>query len=249
MHEPRIVGGDQSRRGLDGEVEQPIETSTGARRMRTSPLPQRLAVHQLHRDEDDVAELCCLVNRDDVGMNELRHRLRFTQHARRPFTLQRARWMQHLHRHASVELRIIGRVDDAHASAPERLEQHEATNLHRRQVTAEQPGSVPGPTADYGRYLISACTGCHGEHLSGGPIPGVPPDWPVAANLTWHESGIEGWTEPDFIAAMRTGRTPNGRMLPADYMPWPFIGRSSDDDLRALYLHLRSLEPREIGGR
>jgi mono/diheme cytochrome c family protein len=114
---------------------------------------------------------------------------------------------------------------------------------------ASPASPVQGPTADYGRYLISACTGCHGEHLSGGPIPGVPPDWPVAANLTWHESGIEDWTEPDFIAAMRTGRTPNGRMLPADYMPWPFIGRSSDDDLRALYLYLRSLEPREIGGR
>jgi mono/diheme cytochrome c family protein len=114
---------------------------------------------------------------------------------------------------------------------------------------ASPASPTPGPTAAYGAYLISACTGCHGEHLSGGPIPGVPPDWPAAANLTAHESGLANWTEADFIEAMRTGRTPSGRTLPSDYMPWPFLGQSSDDDLRALYLHLRSLEPRAFGGR
>lgn len=114
---------------------------------------------------------------------------------------------------------------------------------------ASPASPVPGPTAAYGAYLISACTGCHGEHLSGGPIPGVPPEWPEAANLTFHDGGLARWTESDFIEAMRTGRTPSGRMLPADYMPWPFLGRSSDDDLRALYLHLRSLEPRPFGER
>ena len=39
-------------------------------------------------------------------------------------------------------------------------------------------------TVEFGSYLARACTGCHGQHFSGGPIPGVPPDFPIPANIT-----------------------------------------------------------------
>jgi hypothetical protein len=36
----------------------------------------------------------------------------------------------------------------------------------------------PSPTAAYGSYVGRLCTGCHGEHLSGGRIPGAPSNGP-----------------------------------------------------------------------
>ncbi len=35
-----------------------------------------------------------------------------------------------------------------------------------------------------GEYISKTCIGCHGQGFSGGPIPGAPPAWPAAANLT-----------------------------------------------------------------
>jgi mono/diheme cytochrome c family protein len=60
-------------------------------------------------------------------------------------------------------------------------------------------------TADYGRYLaeIGGCTGCHGPTLSGGPIPGMPPEARPARNIT--PEGIGSWTEQDFFKAVRVG--------------------------------------------
>jgi mono/diheme cytochrome c family protein len=55
-------------------------------------------------------------------------------------------------------------------------------------------------------------------------------------------TGIGSWTEEQFMAAMRTGLRPDGTvMLP--FMPWPSYSRWDVDDLRALWLYLRSLEP------
>ena len=108
---------------------------------------------------------------------------------------------------------------------------------------------TPGPTAEYGAYLISACTGCHGTHLSGGVIPGVPPEWSEAANLTSHESGLATWTESDFVRLLRSGHRPDGSEIAGEYMPWRLIGQSSDGDLRALWAYLQSLPPRPHGER
>src|SRR4051812_9245158 len=41
-----------------------------------------------------------------------------------------------------------------------------------------------GVTVEHGAYVANTCIGCHGARLSGGKIPGAPPDWPQAANLT-----------------------------------------------------------------
>lgn len=108
----------------------------------------------------------------------------------------------------------------------------------------------PGPTAEYGAYLanIAGCTGCHGPGLAGGPIPAAPPDWPQAVNLT--PSGEVGeWREADFIQTIRTGVNPAGKPLDARYMPWPRYGGMANDDLKALWAYISSVEARPAGSR
>jgi mono/diheme cytochrome c family protein len=111
------------------------------------------------------------------------------------------------------------------------------------------PAPEPGVTVEYGQYLATAsCIGCHGEALSGGPIPGVPPEWPAASNLT-PGGGMADWTEEDFFVAMRTGVTPIGYELQPEYMPWPTIGKMNDEELQAMWLYLESLPARPTGQR
>jgi cytochrome c553 len=108
---------------------------------------------------------------------------------------------------------------------------------------------APGPTAEYGAYLVATCTGCHGAGLSGGPIPGAPPDPTPPRNLTPDpETGLGRWSEADFFRAMREGRRPDGAML-SDAMPWRAFAQMSDDELRALWLHLRSVPAQAEGNR
>lgn len=104
------------------------------------------------------------------------------------------------------------------------------------------PGAIdPGPTVEYGEYLASlTCIGCHDSDLTGGPIPGMPPDWPAAANLS-PGSSVSAWSEADFIQAMRFGSTPDKRMLNPAYMPWSVYMNMSDSDLQALYAYIQSL--------
>lgn len=106
---------------------------------------------------------------------------------------------------------------------------------------ARQPVSVPvATTREYGAYLANSCTGCHGPNLSGGKIPGAPPDWPMAANLTPHASArLKDWTEKDFFTALRTHQRPDGSAIDK-VMPAAF-GQMKDVELTALWLYLKSL--------
>ncbi|RMH01649.1 MAG: hypothetical protein D6706_01575 [Chloroflexi bacterium] len=97
-----------------------------------------------------------------------------------------------------------------------------------------------GVTAVYGEYLVNTgdCRNCHGPDLTG-QQPGEP-GAPFAPNLT--SSGhLADWSAEDFIAAMRTGQTPDGHEIDGDFMPWEHIGRMTDDDLTAMFLYLQSL--------
>ena len=106
-----------------------------------------------------------------------------------------------------------------------------------------------GPTVEYGRYLASGCTGCHGAGFSGGPIPGMPPDAKPAANLTPDPTtGLGAWSESDFFTALREGRRPDGTAL-SDQMPWRVAAKLTDDEIRAIYMYLRTLEPKPLGER
>lgn len=114
--------------------------------------------------------------------------------------------------------------------------------LHRSRPAVQSEVSV-----DYGRYLadISGCHGCHGFGLSGGRVAG-PPNLPPAANLT--PTGIGAWSENDFVRAMREGRRPDGRVLD-EFMPWRQFSRMTDDELRALWLYLKSVPAKESGNK
>lgn len=104
------------------------------------------------------------------------------------------------------------------------------------------------PTVEYGRYLSQACTGCHGPGFAGGHIPGTPPEWPDARNLT--PSGSFGtYTLADFEAVLREGVTPDGRHIDPQYMPWKSTQAMTDVEIEALYKFLKQLPPRPDGTR
>lgn len=111
------------------------------------------------------------------------------------------------------------------------------------------PDAPPaGPTAAYGRYVATSCTGCHGPELAGGPIPGTPPSWPSASNLTPHpEDGLGAWDEEDFFAALRRGRRPDGTALDT-VMPWRNTARMTDTEIRAVWSYVQTLPARPGGG-
>lgn len=136
-----------------------------------------------------------------------------------------------------------------------------ALGVLKAQPAITEPVVAPprGATVEYGEYLVyhaSTCVGCHMPRdpntgrfdltrpFAGGLFP-VPDEGLSAtgSNLTPDPAtGIGNWTEEQFMTAMRTGLRPNGTvMLP--YMPWPSYSRWNEDDLRAVWLYLRSLEP------
>jgi mono/diheme cytochrome c family protein len=101
---------------------------------------------------------------------------------------------------------------------------------------------------------VAGCAGCHsprsmvdgaytGPRLSGGtpmPLDDDPDTVLVPPNLTPHATTghITGWSEEQFIARFRAGRLQEGT-----HMPWSMYATMSDDDLRAVYRYLRSLDP------
>jgi mono/diheme cytochrome c family protein len=106
----------------------------------------------------------------------------------------------------------------------------------------------PGITPAYGEYLTQSCKVCHGLTMSGGAIPGFPSSWPPALNLTFGEgSSLPAWTEDDFISTIRTGVTPDGRELRAQYMPWRSYKFMNDEELKAAWVYLQSLPQKEYG--
>lgn len=106
---------------------------------------------------------------------------------------------------------------------------------------AAPPRSAPAPevSAQYGNYLANTggCRGCHGPDLAG--AKSMEPGKPAPANLT--PAGRLGqWSDADFIRALREGKRPDGSAIDTA-MPWQIMGKMTDDELRALYLYLKSL--------
>jgi mono/diheme cytochrome c family protein len=106
---------------------------------------------------------------------------------------------------------------------------------------------VPAATAEYGRYLANGCAGCHGEHFSGGRVPGTPPSFPPARNITPDPDGIGKWSKADFDAAVRSGKRPDGSTLNT-FMPWKAFARMTDVEVEALWAYLQTVPARATGG-
>jgi mono/diheme cytochrome c family protein len=123
-------------------------------------------------------------------------------------------------------------------------------------------GSLPSPaSADdaqvaRGRYLvvIAGCSDCHTPGaLLGAPdmkrylggsdvgfsIPGLGVS--VGQNLTPDkETGIGDWSGEQIIAAIRTGKTPDGRTL-SPVMPYFALSKLTDEDAQAIVAFLKSI--------
>ena len=113
--------------------------------------------------------------------------------------------------------------------------------------TAAKSVSAPaqGVTVEYGGYLakISPCADCHGTKFAGLIEANGPPPGP---NLT-PGGELAHWDEADFFKAIRNGITPNGDTLDPVNMPWPHLAHMTDDELKAMWLYLQSIPPRNLG--
>jgi cytochrome c5 len=107
---------------------------------------------------------------------------------------------------------------------------------------------TPTPTGAYGAYVGRMCQGCHGDTLSGGPLPGAPPSIPVPLNLTPDATGLKGWSFEDFENLMRHGVRKNGQPL-NPFMPIEAWSQFDDVEMHALWIYLQSLPPTAFGNR
>jgi cytochrome c553 len=134
----------------------------------------------------------------------------------------------------ALEVRPLGRILYLFGQFPllpgEKLD-------HAPRTRAAPPIAV---TAEYGKYLAQGCTGCHGGNFAGQHVPGTPPEFKDAANLT--PANLGAWQETDFLRAMREGTRPDGSKLD-EFMPWKTFAKMSDVELRALWAYLRTLPP------
>jgi hypothetical protein len=119
-----------------------------------------------------------------------------------------------------------------------------------RRIDHEHPehAPAPAPTKEYGAFVARLCTGCHGQHLSGGHIPGTPPSFPTPLNLTPDASGLAGWTYADFTRLLDTGIRKNGKKLDP-FMPVSSFSNYDETERRALWAHLQSLPATPAGQR
>jgi hypothetical protein len=112
-----------------------------------------------------------------------------------------------------------------------------------------------GPEPDMTRALSG-----HPESIKVS-APKLPAEWPLAAsptNTAWagpwgvsfsanltsdQNTGMGVWTEEMFIKAMRSGQhMGTGRpILPP--MPWMFVAKRTDEDLKAIFAYLKSTAP------
>jgi mono/diheme cytochrome c family protein len=114
---------------------------------------------------------------------------------------------------------------------------------HHAKATADMQPTV---SMEYGAYLAVSCVGCHRENLEGGdPLaPGFPP----VPNIT--STGKPGkWTEEQFIRTLRTGKTPEGKVLKNEDMPWQMTRQYTDVELKALRLYLITLPKKQVAGK
>lgn len=95
---------------------------------------------------------------------------------------------------------------------------------------------LPPPPAPAGPWIASFA----------GTFTAFAGPWGVsyAANLTPDQNtGLGIWTEQMFIQAMRTGKHMGTSRPISPPMPWMWVGKATDDDLKAIYAYLRTVPP------
>jgi mono/diheme cytochrome c family protein len=112
---------------------------------------------------------------------------------------------------------------------------------------AGAPMDVP-PAISHGQYLAEAadCAACHtalgGSRYAGGRPFQLPFGTIYSTNITPDpQTGIGGWSDDEFIRAVRDGIGPHGHLYPA--MPYTSYAAMSRADLLAIKGYLFSLAP------
>ena len=103
----RLRDGDEKDEGLPGREGRAVGDD----------VPQRRAVDQLHRQEDDVAVLALVVDADDVGVGQPRRRARLLDEAADEGVVLGEVGPHHLEGDGAVQAQVAGAVDGGHAPA------------------------------------------------------------------------------------------------------------------------------------
>jgi len=119
-------------------------------------------------------------------------------------------------------------------------------SAERQEPTRAHP-TRPPETADnvqFGEHLTATCTACHRSNLAGGPMSFGSPDWPAAANLTPHASGLGDWTYDEFERALTQGVSRDGHALREPMKSVvPAAQAMLPTERRAIWTYLRSIGP------
>jgi mono/diheme cytochrome c family protein len=106
---------------------------------------------------------------------------------------------------------------------------------HDRQLVKQVKSEI---SIEFGKYISTSCEGCHRNSMKGGDP--VAPGFPVVADIS--STGNPGkWSDEQFITTLRTGKTPEGKILNPKEMPWTMAKEFNDVELKALHLYLNSL--------
>lgn len=101
---------------------------------------------------------------------------------------------------------------------------------------APESSKLPPPPAPAGPWIWS---GTGDNTAFAGP-------WGVtySANLTPDKNtGLGVWTEDMFVKAMKTGKHMGTSREIQPPMPWPWIGKATEEDLKAIFAYLKSIPP------
>ena len=125
-------------------------------------------------------------------------------------------------------------------------------------LTAAPAAFADDPQIERGKYLvqISGCSDCHtpggmlgqpdmARYLGGSDVGFAIPGAGIylGQNLTPdQETGIGAWSNEQIIAALRTGKRPDGRTL-SEVMPYPSFAHLTDQEAQAIAAFLKSLPP------
>ena len=98
------------------------------------------------------------------------------------------------------------------------------------------PAPAPAVSSEYGQYLarVSGCQSCHGTDFGGGKHPD--PNGPPVPNITT-AGALAGRSEEDFMTAVETRKS--------EFMPWEAMRKMPDNWLKAIWLYLQSVPPKE----
>ena len=150
---------------------------------------------------------------------------------------------------------------DAAATTDPRVEQGLAISPVELNVEGKNLNQV-----GLGSYLVNAVGSCNDCHTfptyqnGGNPFMGQPEQINTAnylaggacfgpfksANITPDSSGRPaGLTQSEFLHVLRTGEDPDEPGMLLQVMPWPVIGKMTDDDLIAIYTYLSAIPPAE----